>query len=209
MSTKKIYLIRHGQTDYNLRGVVQGSGIDAPLNETGRKQAEAFYQTYKSVSFDKVYTSVLQRSQQSVKKFLADGIPHEAFEGLNEISWGNREGISITPEEDAYYHHMLKEWQRGNTSLKIEGGESPEDLVAKQRPVLEYILKQKQEETILICMHGRAMRILLTLMLNYPLKSMDTFEHSNLGLYELTYTGTMFTVDKFNDTSHFNGQVKI
>ena len=58
-------------------------------------------------------------------------------------------------------------------------------------------------------MHGRAMRILLTLMLNYPLKSMDTFEHSNLGLYELTYTGTMFTVDKFNDTSHFNGQVKI
>ena len=97
MSTKKIYLIRHGQTDYNLRGVVQGSGIDAPLNETGRKQAEAFYQTYKSVSFDKVYTSVLQRSQQSVKKFLADGIPHEAFEGLNEISWGNREGISITP----------------------------------------------------------------------------------------------------------------
>ena len=209
MSTKKIYLIRHGQTDYNLRGVVQGSGIDAPLNETGRKQAEAFYQTYKSVSFDKVYTSVLQRSQQSVKKFLADGIPHEAFEGLNEISWGNREGISITPEEDAYYHHMLKEWQRGNTSLKIEGGESPEDLAAKQRPVLEYILKQKQEETILICMHGRAMRILLTLMLNYPLKSMDTFEHSNLGLYELTYTGTMFTVDKFNDTSHFNGQVKI
>ena len=209
MSTKKIYLIRHGQTDYNLKGVVQGSGIDAPLNDTGRKQAEAFYQAYKSVSFDKVYTSVLQRSQQSVEKFLADGIPHEAFEGLNEISWGNREGISITPEEDAYYHHMLEEWRRGNTSLKIEGGESPEDLAAKQKPVLEYILKQEKEKTILICMHGRAMRILLTVLLNYPLKSMDTFEHSNLGLYELTYTGNMFTVDKFNDTSHFNGQLKI
>lgn len=207
MSTKKIYLIRHGQTDYNLKGAVQGSGIDAPLNETGRKQAEAFYQAYKNVHFDKVYISTLQRSRQSVEKFLACGIAHEAFDGLNEISWGNREGIGITPEEDAYYHHMLQEWQRGNTGLKIEGGESPEDLVAKQQPVLEYILKQKSEKTILICMHGRAMRILLTLMLHYPLKNMDMFEHSNLGLYELTHTGTMFTVDKFNDTSHLNGQL--
>ncbi|NDE62419.1 MAG: histidine phosphatase family protein, partial [Cyclobacteriaceae bacterium] len=45
MDRKKIYLVRHGQTDYNLQGVVQGSGIDAPINATGRAQAEAFFRT--------------------------------------------------------------------------------------------------------------------------------------------------------------------
>ncbi|EJF08716.1 histidine phosphatase family protein, partial [Pontibacter sp. BAB1700] len=37
MSIKKIYLIRHGQTDFNLQGIVQGSGVDASLNELGRR----------------------------------------------------------------------------------------------------------------------------------------------------------------------------
>ena len=39
---KDIYLIRHGETDYNRMGVVQGSGIDADLNELGNRQAQAF-----------------------------------------------------------------------------------------------------------------------------------------------------------------------
>jgi len=64
MKSKKIYLIRHGQTDYNLKGIVKGSGIDAPINENGRKQAELFYNAYQHIAFDKVYTSKLQRSKQ-------------------------------------------------------------------------------------------------------------------------------------------------
>ena len=40
---KHIYLVRHGQTDFNLKGIVQGSGVDASINETGLKQAQAFY----------------------------------------------------------------------------------------------------------------------------------------------------------------------
>ena len=43
---KDIYLIRHGETDYNRLGVVQGSGIDADLNELGQRQAKAFFDHY-------------------------------------------------------------------------------------------------------------------------------------------------------------------
>lgn len=201
MKGKKIYLIRHGQTDYNLRGIVQGSGIDAPLNDTGKAQAEAFHKAYKTTAFDKVYTSTLQRAIQSVDGFIKQDIPHERLSGLNEISWGTREGTEITPEEDEYYYEVIKEWQSGNTSLPIEGGESPEMVQKRQKEALDQIL-QGEDECVLICMHGRAIRILLCLMLNYPLKYMDEFEHTNLCLYKISYTGNMFSIDWHNDTRH-------
>ena len=205
MKTKKIYLIRHGQTDYNLKGIVQGSGIDSSLNELGRKQAAAFYKSYQHVAFDKVYTSALNRAKQSVEGFLQDGLPHQSLPGLNEINWGTREGMKITPEEDAYYHSVIESWQNGQTNLRIEGGESPEDVMARQRESLDIIMAQESEETVLICMHGRAMRVFLCLMLNYPLKSMDTFEHTNLCLYKLNYTGSNFSIELFNEVAHLEG----
>lgn len=204
LTTKKIYLIRHGQTDFNLKGIVQGSGVDAPLNEKGLAQARASYSAYKDTAFDKVYTSVLQRSIQSVQQFIDRGIPHEKYSGLNEISWGHREGQVITPEEDKYYHWVLEQWQQGKTDMPIEGGESPEQVAARQRPVIDIIMSRPEEKNVLVCMHGRAIRILMCVLLNYPLRSMDMFEHANLGLYVLAHTGSMFSVERFNDTAHLN-----
>ncbi len=204
MSIKKIYIIRHGQTDFNLQGIVQGSGVDSSLNDLGRAQALAFFEHYKGVPFDKIYTSKLKRTVESVQHFIDLGVPSEALIGLNEISWGSKEGQKITEEEDAYYHWMLQQWQLGNTSLRIEGGESPEDVVVRQKIALEHILTNESEKNILICMHGRALRILVTLLLNYPLKSMDMFEHRNLCLYQLDFTGSMFVIKKHNDVSHLD-----
>ncbi len=202
LTFKKIYIIRHGQTDFNLKGIVQGSGVDSGLNAFGVAQSRAFFEAYRHVPFDKVYTSALKRSIETVDLFVKSGIPHEILPGLNEISWGRKEGQPITPEEDAYYHYVLEEWRKGNTALRIEGGESPEDVAQRMMPAVEHIFNRTDEKTILICMHGRAMRILLCLLLSYPLRSMDMFEHENLCLYELNYTGTLFTVEKYNDTRH-------
>lgn len=196
--------MRHGQTDFNLKNIVQGSGVDTDLNDLGRRQAKAFFEAYKHVPFDQVYTSVLKRSQQSVQQFIDLGIPHTALVGLNEISWGSKEGHRVTPQEDEYYHHMLQEWQKGQTHMRIEGGESPDDVVKRMKPAVDYIMKQEQEKTILICMHGRAIRILLCYLLNYPLRCMDMFEHQNLCLYVLNYSGSMFAIEKHNNTDHLD-----
>jgi probable phosphoglycerate mutase len=202
VSVKKIYLIRHGQTDFNVRGIVQGSGVDSSLNETGHRQAARFFAAYKQVKFDKVYTSTLHRTHQSVQGFLDLGLPHEQHAGLNEISWGSREGTRITAEEDAQYHEVLQGWQQGITNLGLPGGESPDQVAARQRPVIDLIISRPEEENILVCMHGRAMRVLLCQLLNYPLRCMDAFEHRNLCLYKVHYTGSMFSVRNFMDTSH-------
>ena len=204
LTSKKIYVVRHGQTDFNLQNIVQGSGVDTSLNDRGRAQADAFFNAYKHIPFDKVYTSALKRSQQSVRQFIELGLPHEALAGLNEISWGTKEGHKITPDEDEYYHYMLKQWQLGNTSLSIDRGESPEDVVKRMKPAVDLIMSNENESTVLICMHGRAMRILLCHVLNYPLHSMDMFEHENLCLYVLNYTGSMFKVERHYDTRHLS-----
>lgn len=201
LESKKIYIIRHGQTDFNLKNIVQGSGVDSSLNERGQLQARAFFDHYRHIDFEKVYTSALQRTVQSVQSFLDLGLPHQKLVGLNEISWGTKEGHAITPEEDEYYHYMLKQWQLGYTDLRIEKGESPDEVLERMKPAVKQVL-EGPEKTILVCMHGRAIRILLCYLLNYPLKSMDMFEHQNLCLYQLNYTGSMFSVEKYNNTDH-------
>ena len=202
MTSKKIYLIRHGQTDFNLRGIVQGSGVDTSLNDRGREQAQAFFHAYRHVAFDKIYTSALKRSFESVQGFINLGLPYEKLAALNEISWGKNEGEVITPEEDAYYHRMLTLWGEGKTDERIEGGESPDEVAARQKPALKYMMDKAGEQTILICMHGRAIRILLCQLMNKSLQEMDSFEHQNLCLYLLNYNGSSFAIEKHNDVTH-------
>jgi len=181
---------------------VQGSGVNSSINEKGVLQAQAFFEAYRHIAFDKIYTSTLKRTTESVQPFIDLGIPFVQMEGLNEISWGKKEGQPITLEEDAYYNWMLAQWQEGNTHERIEGGESPEDVSKRQAGAINYIMSKTGESTVLICMHGRAMRILLCRLLNYPLRSMDMFEHQNLCLYQVDFTGSMFSVQKYNDIAH-------
>lgn len=185
MSSKKIFVVRHGQTDYNLKGVVQGSGIDAPINENGIKQAEAFFKKYGHFDFDKVYFSGLVRTKQSIAAFIEKGIPHESIPELNEISWGKYEGMPMNHDENEYYHHMISKWAKGHLDLKIEKGESPLDVAERLKRGMNKILKEDNQK-VLICMHGRAMRILLCVLLNYDLRFMDVFKHQNLCCYELS-----------------------
>ena len=205
MNLKKIYLLRHGQTDYNLQGVVQGSGIDAPINATGRAQAQAFFGAYQEVQFDQLYHSALIRTRQSIQGFIDMGIPVTSLVELNEISWGNYEGTPMTPEEGEYYRMMLDQWQQGNLDYAIAGGESPNSVAERLHRAIQIILNGPGE-TILVCMHGRAMRIFLSLICQTPLKEMDQYEHGNLCLYLLQQEEKGgFTLLKENDQQHLKG----
>ena len=201
MSTKKIYIVRHGQTEYNKKGTVQGSAINSSLNNTGRAQADAFYQAYKHIPFDVVYTSALNRSIESVQSFLDQSVPHCIRPGLNEISWGDMDGKLATTDEHNEYIELLQRWKEGETEFKMWGGESPVDVQNRQKPVVEEILNSTHE-TLLICMHGRAIRILLSLLTNSCLSKMDQFSHSNLCLYILEVHNGTITISHTNDQKH-------
>ncbi|MVM32791.1 histidine phosphatase family protein [Spirosoma sp. HMF4905] len=204
MAQKTIYLIRHGETDYNRRGIVQGSGVDSDLNEMGRAQAMAFFQAYQHVPFNKIYISGLKRTYQTVEPFIEMGLPYEKLTGLNEISWGTMEGKAPGNLDNEYYRTLIEAWESGRTDQTTDQGESPEQVVERQKVAIDVILSHPEEELILVAMHGRAMRILLCWITNQPLAHMDHFEHSNLCLYKLAYdyTSAQFTIELANDTAH-------
>lgn len=183
--SKEIYLIRHGETEYNRMGIVQGSGIDAPLNEKGQKQAEAFFNRYADIPFDKIYASQLQRSYQTIARFEERGIPVERYEGLNEICWGDYEKQKLDTFGKSYYYGLIESWNAGDITRPIEGGESPLDVAIRQQLVIDLIFSRPEEKCVLICMHGRAMRVLLCTLLGRPLSDMEIFSHHNLGLYHM------------------------
>ncbi len=204
MKKKSIYLIRHGETDLNRKGIVQGSGVDSSLNDWGIAQSEAFYNVYQHVPFDKIYTSKLVRTHQTVLNFLKLGIPHESYEGLNEISWGIREGKEPNTGDTTYYKQLVTAWQNGEVDLSSEKGESPVEVKNRQLSVIDTIISRSHERNILIAMHGRAMRIFLTSLFNQPLVQMDEYEHSNLCLYKINYSyqTKKFDLEVANDITH-------
>ena len=201
---KKIYIIRHGETDLNKAGVVQGRGINADLNATGIAQGNAFYEMYQHIPFDKLYTSTLKRTHQTVKKFIDSNLPWEQLSGLDEMAWGKQEGKEISTEVREEFKNLIEAWNSGNYDEKPENGESPNEVYARQAEAMKYIVSKTDEKTVLICMHGRAMRLLLCQLTGRELKEMDYFPHQNTSLYILNYEDGRFEIETFNSLAHLD-----
>lgn len=199
---KTLYIIRHGETDLNKSGIVQGRGMDTDLNEVGKRQAEAFYRAYKHVPFDKIYTSTLKRTHQTVQKFIDAGIPWVQYTGLDELAWGIYEGQESTDDIKAAFRDILSAWKSGDLHLKFEQGESPLEVKERQLEVLEKIISGNDDRNILICMHGRALRLFLCTLTDSSLCEMERFPHENTTLYKVEYDGSKFHIIDFNNTDH-------
>ena len=199
-----IYIIRHGQTDFNLQGIVQGSGINSELNETGHIQAQQFFEHYKSVSFSKIFTSSLQRTHQTVAPFTQIGIPMHILTELDEINWGIMEGAKPTVENTELFMSVLKQWQKGDLDVAVEGGETPNQLFERQKLGLIKINEHSENNPTLVCMHGRAMRSFLCLLTGNPLHKMDDFAHDNVCLYilEKSETDAYYSIQVANSKTH-------
>ncbi len=202
MAEKTLYIVRHGQTDLNKQGIVQGRGRDTDLNQEGRHQAQLFFEAYKNVPFDKIYISELKRTQQSIQPFIGLGLPYQKLSGLDELAWGVLEGQPSTPENKAAFMRLLRSWLNGDLDTKFEGGESPNEVKARQLEALDTIMAHPEEKNVLICMHGRAMRLFMCVLLGMPLTEMETFPHQNLVLYKVTWDGTKFEIVDFNNAHH-------
>lgn len=181
---KEVYIVRHGQTEFNRQGIIQGRGVNSSLNEQGHKQAAMFYKAYSHVPFDFLISSTLRRTQQTLQPFMEHGLPSLVLPELDEISWGEMEGKAEVHEWDNTFKEMTARWAAGHLDFSAPGGESPNELQKRQLVMLN-ILKNIPAQKILIASHGRYIRALMCTVTETPLSRMETFEHTNLCLYKI------------------------
>lgn len=164
------YLVRHGQTDWNRAGKIQGT-TDIPLNETGRQQAEQLATVLKERSgypaetrIDAVYASPLARAFQTAEILAKEGkLPLRRLTGLRERDFGCWEGKSWQQVE-AEYPDEFHLWREQPMVGIPSGGESRKSCEARSERAIRQIL----EETpmLIIMAHGG----ILVFLMNYLLR---------------------------------------
>lgn len=162
----KIYIIRHGETDWNKVRRLQGRS-DIPLNEEGRRLARITGEALSSVNFRCIYTSPLRRAKETAMLVKGDRqIDVIEDERLQEISFGIYEGHCCAkdnyeiPDPD-----FMNFFTRPDQYHPPEGAESIEELCARTTDFLQELVHTTQygaEDAILLSTHGVALRGLLS-----------------------------------------------
>ena len=137
-----LVLVRHGETEWNRLGKVQGR-TDIPLNDTGRAQARATAQRLEGRAFDAVAASPLSRAAETAQ-IIADGLgigPVELVDALVERDYGEAEGMT-GPDIDARF------------GGRLEAQESREETVERTKPALVALAERHPGQRLLVVSHG-------------------------------------------------------
>jgi probable phosphoglycerate mutase len=198
-----LYLVRHGETDYNRQFIVQGSGVNSDLNDIGRRQAQDFFDTYRHVPFDTIFISTLKRTRQTLAPFILRGsIPVIETADLNEISWGIHEGQKATKETATTFNALMAAWMSGNYHERLPEGESAAELYERTSRFVAHLKAAYRGKHVLVCTHGRTLLCLLTILKQVPLSTMNDFKHQNTGVYRAHFRDDVFHFDLENDVQH-------
>ncbi|MBP2058411.1 putative phosphoglycerate mutase [Lactobacillus colini] len=144
--SKTIYLIRHGQTLFNLHHKTQGR-VDSPLTDLGIRQAQATRDYFKDngISFDKAFCSTQERASDTLEIITNNQMTYERLKDLREKSYGIYEG------QDEY----TLPWNRGLSRNTDPSMEADDDVVKRMEKAIEYILtKMEDGESAIVVGHG-------------------------------------------------------
>ncbi|MFF0144595.1 putative phosphoglycerate mutase [Amycolatopsis sulphurea] len=159
----RLLLVRHGQTEANLRGALDTALPGSPLTETGQEQARVLAQRLAAEPIVAVYASQAVRAQQTAAPLAeALGFDVQVIEGVKEVGVGELEGRTDGAAVDGYMR-VFTAWTRGELDLAMPGGETGAQVRERMlRAVAE--LRAKHEESapdgaIVLVSHGGAIRL--------------------------------------------------
>jgi broad specificity phosphatase PhoE len=167
---QRIFLIRHGETDWNAEGKMQGGGFDIELNDAGKLQAEKVAKELTDIPFGVVASSHLVRAKATAAAILAQ---HETaksmvLSGFGEMRFGTFEGLSL--RGPLCTKEITQKFQRLNDEMKLDKqvcwpeGESIAEVETRARAALQEILDMGHSYVCVVA-HGRTNNILLASLL--------------------------------------------
>ena len=200
----RLYLIRHGATMLTAEDRFAGA-TNVALSNEGRTQAAALADRLKSVRFEAIYASPLDRTMETASILAA---PHhlavQAVDGLREISHGRWEGMT-RGEVLAAFPDEVAAWDEDPYTFAPAGGESGLAVTARALPPLMDIYAAHRGGHVAIVSHKATIRLVISSMLGFdPRRYRDNLDQSPCALNIVDVRGpTCFRLILFNDTSHY------
>ena len=206
--TNTIYIVRHGQTEWNLLGKTQGHG-NSDLTPKGIEQAELLADSMTKYPIDYIYSSDLGRAYQTAEIIGNKlNIEVEKTEALREMNFGTWEGRIIKEiiEEDP---ELYKMWRNEPHLAKIPQGETLSQIKERTDAFIKEINEKYDGKHIVLVTHSLCARIMLLSFLDSDVKNIYRINQANtaLNIIELRDYGPV--VMKMNDTTHIINDTKL
>ena len=154
----KLVIIRHGQTDANLRGIVQGASIDTSLNFIGTTQAEMAGFNLKSYGFPVIYSSMMKRAKETadILAQYSQGCKIVPILGLEEVHFGEAEGM-LSKKASEMYKDIFDAIDNGNFDINIPKGETVNQSLERALKSLQSIKLLSTNPVVGVVTHGTLM----------------------------------------------------
>jgi len=167
-----LYIIRHGETKANKEGRLQGWS-DVPLNEKGIELAQVTGKALQNIQFDRCYSSPLIRARQTAEQVLLHSgnrsVPVIIDERIKEINMGDWEGKTFRTGPEGALLPEAKDFFRDPFSFDgFPGGENAQDVCRRTQEFLRELAAEDSEDTVLVAIHGFAMRAMLNFLYDDP-----------------------------------------
>lgn len=191
-----IFLVRHGQTDWNVEGRCQG-WTDRPLDATGRKQAEDVAEHFREHPIVKILSSSLTRARQTADAINRHhDLPITVVDDLREIHHGRLEGTHFHRLEEEWpeqHHH----WVHSPGSLWMPEGESVVDVQTRAARVFEEIAVEHLEHQrnggpyghVVVVAHNLTISSILCHLVDCHLDRLKDWRLDNCGYHEIRHDG--------------------
>jgi alpha-ribazole phosphatase len=181
----KLIFIRHGQTDWNVQGKIQGS-YDSELNDTGINQAIKLSEKLLSLNykFSKIYSSPQKRALKTAEILSKScNVDYISVKDLQEMNMGKWEGLSWKEVEEKYPAEY-KEWYLNRRYTKTPDGESYDDMLERVLKAIHKIVNDNAENVVIVS-HSAVIMCLQCYVTNTPFKDMLKFKTKNANITEI------------------------
>lgn len=191
----KLYFVRHGQTEFNRDGIIQGGSVDAPLTEKGILGAIKLGKYLRDISFDKVVTSPQKRAIDTANYILSENKVNPKLltdDRLREIKFGEYDGKTLIEFEKAGFYEVFR--NQPDQYDKNPVGESYKEVTKRAKNALDDIVKSSNDnDQILIVAHC----ITLTSLIKH-LNNVEIKDYRKDGVLD----NTSVTIFEYNDNKY-------
>jgi len=200
----KVILVRHGETEWNRLRRIQGGNSDTQLNQRGRKQAASLVLRLKQEEIQAVYSSPLQRAQDTARAIAGyHQLPVGVEPSLKEIEVGELEGVSIA-EVGKHLSQLLIRHSQGEELPRIPGGESLTEVQQRVWGTIQRLVSRHGDGVLVVVSHYFSILTAVCSVLNLPLSQIDRLRLNSASISILTFDEQATRLTLFNDTCHLD-----